>query len=247
MSQSGQAGEAVPPQPAAQPPLAPPLQPTGTDAVRAMAEQARAAARTLLPASLERRNAALAAVADLLEDDADWLLEANGRDLALAERLVEAGELSAANFARLPLSTAKLAEMAAQVRAVRQLPDPLGRALDRIELDSGLDLEKRSVPLGVLAVIFEARPDAVTQIAALALKSGNAVMLKPGREVEHTAQALVEVIRRAISRPEAEGGAALPADAVQLILGRAAVAELLTLSSLVDLVIPRGSRALVEG
>ena len=92
----------------------------------------------------------------------------------------------------------------------------------------------------MLAVIFEARPDAVTQISALALKSGNAVILKPGREVERTAELLVSLIRAAIL------SVLLPEDAVSLILGREAVAELLTMSSLVDLVIPRGSRALVE-
>lgn len=96
------------------------------------------------------------------------------------------------------------------------------------------------MPLGVLAVIFEARPDAVTQIAALALKSGNAVLLKPGREVEHTATALVRVLREALR------GEGLPEDAVALVLGRERAAELLRLQELVDLVIPRGSAALVR-
>ncbi len=265
------------------------MPPTDPAAVRPMAERARAAARALAPLPLASRNAALCRIADALERSTDQLLAANDLDLDLAGRLVDAGELSAANFARLPLSAPKLAEMAAQVRAVRELPDPLGRTLDAIELDRGLHLEKRSVPLGVLAVIFEARPDAVTQIAALALKSGNAVLLKPGREVEHTAHALVTLIRQAIateppapnpvlpteiSAPEsvlstgaklpqsvistgaqrsgetcsspATDPPTLPADAVQLLLGREAVAELLTLSALVDLVIPRGTRALVE-
>ena len=105
---------------------------------------------------------------------------------------------------------------------------------------AGLLLTKVSVPLGVLAVIFEARPDAVTQIAALALKSGNAVLLKPGREVERTALALVSVLRQAL---RAEG---LPEDAVSLVLGRERAAELLQLHCLVDLVIPRGSSSLVR-
>jgi glutamate-5-semialdehyde dehydrogenase len=104
----------------------------------------------------------------------------------------------------------------------------------------GLTLEKLSVPLGVLAVIFEARPDAVTQIAALAIKSGNAVLLKPGREVERTAAALVSVLREALAQ------AGLPPDAIALILGRERVAELLAAHQFVDLVIPRGSKSLVE-
>jgi glutamate-5-semialdehyde dehydrogenase len=105
---------------------------------------------------------------------------------------------------------------------------------------AGLHLQKISVPLGVLAVIFEARPDAVTQIAALALKSGNAVILKPGKEVEHTAVALVAVLQTALAN---EG---LPQAAISLVLGRESVAELLAMHDLVDMVIPRGSKALVE-
>ena len=208
--------------------------------VRALAERARAAARMLAPMPLSQRNVALKAIAETLMAQQDVLLAANAEDLRLADAMVAAGDLSAANHARLGLSRAKLAEMAAQVRAVGELPDPLGRKLDAMELDSGLDLEKRSVPLGVLAVIFEARPDAVTQISALALKSGNAAILKPGREVERTAAALVGLIREAVQ------SVGMSADAVSMIIGRDAVAELLTLSSLVDLVIPRGSRALVE-
>jgi glutamate-5-semialdehyde dehydrogenase len=150
------------------------------------------------------------------------------------------------------LNEAKLAEMIAQVRAVAALHDPLERTLDAIELDDadpapakdstspGLHMKKISVPLGVLAVIFEARPDAVTQIASLALKSGNAVILKPGREVERTAEALVKVLRSALV---AQG---LPEDAVSLVMGRERVKELLGESTLVDMVIPRGSKALVE-
>lgn len=212
----------------------------GSSEVRLLAEQARRAARAIAPMSLAQRNASLTAIAEALVKQQHALLAANAEDLHLADALVATGDLSPANRARLGLTTAKLEEMAAQVRAVRELPDPLGRRLEAMELDRGLDLEKRLVSLGVLAVIFEARPDAVTQISALALKSGNAVILKPGREVERTAAALVSLIRAAIR------SASLPEDAVSVIFGRAAVAELLTLSSLVDLVIPRGSRALVE-
>ncbi len=212
----------------------------GESGIRGMAERARAAARALAPTTLAQRNEALTAIAEALVAQQTLLLKANAEDLQLADAMVATGDLSAANRARLGLTAAKLAEMAEQVRAVRALEDPLGRRLDAMELDEGLDLEKRSVPLGVLAVIFEARPDAVTQISALALKSGNGVILKPGREVERTAAALVSLIREAVR------SVGLPEDAVSVIFGREAVAELLTLSSLVDLVIPRGSRALVE-
>ncbi len=207
---------------------------------RQLAEAARHASHTLAPLSLAHRNQALEAIAEALDSATSRILAANTEDLAAADHLVTAGELSPANRARLALSPHKLAEMSAQVRAVAALPDPLGRPLDAVELDRGLDLEKVSVPLGVLAVIFEARPDAVTQIAALALKSGNAVLLKPGKEVERTAAALVSVIREALA------STLIPPDSVSLILGREQVAELLHLSQLIDLVIPRGSRALVE-
>ena len=208
--------------------------------VREIARGAKAASHRLAPLTAEARNELLAAVETAMEGATGSLLAANARDLAVATALKGAGELSEANFARLGLTEGKLAEMREQIRAVRSLPDPLGHRLDAMELDYGLDLEKITVPLGVLAVIFEARPDAVTQIAALGLKSGNAVILKPGREVEQTATALVEVIRGAMA------SCGVPAEAVSLILGREQVAELLHLPDLVDLVIPRGGRALVE-
>jgi glutamate-5-semialdehyde dehydrogenase len=148
--------------------------------------------------------------------------------------------LPASTLSRLKLADTKLHEMIEQIRSVSALPDPLNRKLDAIELDEGLNLDKVSVPLGVLAVIFEARPDAVTQIASLAIKSGNAVILKPGREVEHTARAIVQVLRAALA---SEG---IPEDAISLVLGRESVAELLAMHDLVDMVIPRGSKALVE-
>jgi glutamate-5-semialdehyde dehydrogenase len=120
------------------------------------------------------------------------------------------------------------------------LSDPIGRVLDRIELDEGLELEKVSCPLGLLAVIFEARPDAVTQIGALAIKSANAVILKPGREVERTARVIVENIRAALRSQ------AIPEALVTNIQQRAEVSELLKLDDLIDLVIPRGGYDLVR-
>ena len=215
-------------------------QPSSNSEVRQTAEAARIAARTLGSLSEEQRNAALEALAHAVEGNAAAVLEANGEDLSLAAPLVAAGELSQATYDRLALTPAKLAEMAAQIRAVAGLPDPLGRRLDAIELDGKLDLEKITVPLGVLAVIFEARPDAVTQIAALALKSGNAALLKAGKEVERTTTVLVGLLRQALA------ATAVPPEAVSLLAGRAQIHELLQLRSLVDLVIPRGSNALVE-
>jgi glutamate-5-semialdehyde dehydrogenase len=188
----------------------------------------------------ERRNTAIRAVAELIEQSRSQLLEANAQDLAAASNMLERGELSAATLERLRLTDKKIAEMTGSVLAVAELHDPAGRVLQRTELDSGLVLEKITCPLGVLAVIFEARPDAVTQISALGLKSANAVILKPGREVEETAAALVRVIRQALTQ------CGLPEDAVTLVTGRRAVQELLGMADLVDMVIPRGSKLLVE-
>ena len=220
--------------------------------VHTLALAAKSASRVLASLGEEPRNAALEAMAVAIERAQKNLLAANAQDLLVAAKLLAAGQLSSASVERLKLDEGKIAEMASQVRAVAALPDPLGRTLAATELDDadpqpagkakpvGLQLQKLSVPLGVLAVIFEARPDAVTQIASLALKSGNAVILKPGKEVERTAAALVKVLRSVLV---AEG---LPEDAVSLVTGRERVAELLTETALVDLVIPRGSKALVD-
>jgi glutamate-5-semialdehyde dehydrogenase len=214
--------------------------PSSEKTSREVAQAAKSASRILAPLDEARRNAALEAMAIAVESATAELMAANARDLEVAASMSGAEKLSPATISRLKLTDAKLHEMIEQIRSVKALPDPLGRALDEIELDKGLDLEKISVPLGVLAVIFEARPDAVTQIAALAVKSGNAVILKPGREVEHTATALVHLLREALQKQN------LPADAVSLVIGRERIAELLGMHEFVDMVIPRGSKALVE-
>src|SRR5215469_3752298 len=138
-------------------------------------------------------------MASALEQSGAQLVAANQQDMQCASAGAAHDPLPASTLSRLNLTESKLREMVEQVRSVAALPDPLNRKLDAIELDKGLNLEKISVPLGVLAVIFEARPDAVTQIASLAIKSGNTVILKPGREVEHTAKTIVRVLRNALA------------------------------------------------
>src|SRR6201996_3549467 len=208
--------------------------------VREVAEAAKRASRSLSSLDEAKRNRVLEAMASALEQSATDLFTANQKDMQCAASRSETDALPASTLSRLKLTDSKLCEMVEQVRSVEALPDPLNRKLDAIELDHGLNLEKISVPLGVLAVIFEARPDAVTQIASLALKSGNAVILKPGREVEHTAKAIVNVLRGALA---SEG---VKEDAISLVLGRDEVNELLAMHDLVDMVIPRGSKSLVE-
>jgi glutamate-5-semialdehyde dehydrogenase len=209
-------------------------------AVKLLAETGKAASRKLGVASSGQRSAAIRAAAESIEQAAPRLLEANAEDLKVGSELLAGGEINSATLERLRLTAGKIHEMSGSMWAVADLPDPIGRVLQRTELDSGLVLEKISCPLGLLAVIFEARPDAVTQISSLALKSGNAVILKPGREVEHTAAELVGIIRESLSQ------SAVPPDAVTLVTGREAVRELLDMPDLIDMVIPRGSKQLVE-
>jgi glutamate-5-semialdehyde dehydrogenase len=214
--------------------------PVAALSMREVAEAAKRASRVIATLDEAARNAALESMAAAIEAASAELFAANAEDLQAAAEFGESEKLSPATLTRLRLNEAKLREMAEQVRSVAALPDPVGRTLDAIELDAGLNMQKVSVPLGVLAVIFEARPDAVTQIAALALKSGNAVILKAGKEVERTAAVLVRLLREALA------GRGLPENAVALVVGRERVAEVLGMHALVDMVIPRGSKALVE-
>jgi len=208
--------------------------------IRQIAERSKHASRGIASLSSEQKNRALAAMAQALAQNSAALLKANAEDLAHASGMLASGEITASTYERLKLSPKKLDEMAEQIRSVAALSDPVGRVLERTQLDEGLILEKTAVPIGVLAVIFEARPDAVTQIGALAVKSGNAVIMKPGKEVERTATVLVETLRCALKH------SGVSEDAIQLVLGREAIQQLLGMSDLVDLVIPRGSRQLVE-
>jgi len=205
-------------------------------------EQARAAksaSRVLAKLSETDKNLLLEKVAQQLGRNADSILAANALDAKDACAMVEKGELSQALYQRLLLSPDKLKGMILAVRAVAELPDPAGRVLARTLLDEGLVLEKVSCPLGLLAVIFESRPDAITQITSLAIKSGNAVILKGGSEVTRTMKAALAAIHTGL-----EG--VVPTDAVTGVYGRDAVAALLTMHGTIDLVIPRGSNALVQ-
>ena len=132
------------------------------------------------------------------KQNSDKILAANALDCRAAEAAVAAGKMSSAMFARLRVSERGVAQMAAQVREVAALPDPLGRRLAATELDDGLILYKESCPLGVVGVIFESRPEVVPQVASLALKSGNAVILKGGSEAAHTNEALVAIWRECL-------------------------------------------------
>ncbi len=183
----------------------------------------------------ERRQAVLA-MADALEAEASQIVAANAADLEAAA----ADGLAPALVARLKLDAKKLAGAIEGVRQVAQLPDPVGVRQMHRELDSGLVLERLSVPLGVLGVIFEARPDAVMQIASLAIRSGNGAILKGGREANRSCTAILSALRSGLA------ASAVSPQALELLTSRQESLALLKLDGLVDLIIPRGSNALVR-
>ena len=183
----------------------------------------------------ERRQAVLA-IADALEAEASQIVAANAADLEAAA----ADGLAPALVARLKLDAKKLAGAIEGVRQVAQLPDPVGVRQMHRELDSGLVLERLSVPLGVLGVIFEARPDAVMQIASLAIRSGNGAILKGGREANRSCTAILSALRSGLA------ASAVSPQALELLTSRQESLALLKLDGLVDLIIPRGSNALVR-
>ena len=209
--------------------------------VAAVAARARKASRSLAQLSADTRNEVLLAIASAIEAGAQRILEANARDLKTAEPEVAAGRMSSSMFARLKVTERGVAQMATQIREVARLADPLGRRLSATELDSGLVLYKESCPFGVIGVIFESRPDALPQLASLALKSGNAILLKGGAEAAHTNETMVAIWRECLAKFPA-----VPADSINLLHTRADVNEMLALDRDVDLIIPRGSYALVQ-
>jgi glutamate-5-semialdehyde dehydrogenase len=212
-----------------------------TSDIRPLIRRARKAAYVLATLSGERRNEALLAAANAIEARADEILAANEKDCAAAQQAVERGELSRAMFARLRTTERGVAEMAAKVRDVARLPDPLHRRLATTELDDDLVLYKETCPLGVVGVVFESRPDVVPQISSLALKSGNAVCLKGGAEAAESNATLVSIWRDALSAfPD------IPGDSVVLIHTREDVAQILTLHEDIDLIVPRGSDSFVR-
>jgi len=197
---------------------------------------AKSASRALASASTRAKDAALEATARLLEERAAEILEANAADLA-DER---AAGLTAALKDRLTLTPERVAAMAEGVRVVAALDDPVGEELERKTLASGLDLRKLRVPLGVIAVVYEARPNVTIDCAALTIKSGNAIVLRGSHYAERSNGALAAIVRGAL----AEAG--LPEDAVVLLAGggHGELAELATQEGLVDLLIPRGGEGL---
>jgi glutamate-5-semialdehyde dehydrogenase len=199
---------------------------------------ARAASLVLANVPTERKNAALLRLAALIDESAAALVETNARDLAAG---AEAG-LAPAMLDRLKLTPARIAQMAEGVRQVATLPDPVGDELERFVRPDGLEIRKVRVPIGVIAIIYESRPNVTIDCAALCLKSGNASILRGGKEAFHSNTALAALVARAL----ADTG--LPANAVQLMptTDRSALTELLKRDDLIHCVIPRGGEGLIR-
>lgn len=209
-----------------------------TDYMQAVGERAKIAARTIASASTAAKNNALETIADAIEDSTEYLQAENQKDL-------EAGAargLDAALLDRLELTSARIQSMASGLRQIAQLPDPVGQITDMNSRPSGLQVGKMRVPLGVIGIIYESRPNVTADAAAICLKSGNATILRGGSEAIHSNRAIAACIEKGLS------AAGLPKDVVQVVetTDRQAVAELITMESYVDVIIPRGGKGLIE-
>lgn len=207
------------------------------DYMRDTGARARAASRVIANASTHDKNTALLAIADDLQANAETLRAENARDLATGEQ----NGLAAALLDRLELTPARIDGMAEGLRQIAQLPDPVGEITNMNSRPSGLQVGQMRVPLGVIGIIYESRPNVTADAAALCLKSGNATVLRGGSEAIHSNQAIAACIRRGLQ------SAGLEQDIVQVVetTDRAAVGELIT-SAAIDIIIPRGGKGLIE-
>lgn len=209
---------------------------TASNPLESMGRAAREACRHIAALSAGEKNNLLMSMADALEREAPAILEANARDLDTARAQGMAESL----LDRLMLNEERLAGIAGDVRAVCSLPDPVGEVIDGRTLDSGLALSRRRVPLGVVAAIYEARPNVTVDVTSLCLKTGNAVILRGGKETAHSNAALVNAVQGCLA------AFGLPPACVQAVTSpdRALVAALLRLDAYVDMLIPRGGPGL---
>lgn len=206
--------------------------------MQGLGQQARAAARQLARANTNAKNSALLAMAEAIESAMDELIAENKRDL-------EAGKskgLDAALLDRLELNPERVAGMAEGLRQVAALPDPVGEISGLNFRPSGIQVGKMRVPLGVIGIIYESRPNVTADAAALCLKSGNAAILRGGSEAAHSNQAIARCIHKGLQ------AAGLPTEAVQVVetTDRAAVGALITMQEYVDVIVPRGGKGLIE-
>ncbi|CEG66215.1 Putative Glutamate-5-semialdehyde dehydrogenase [Rhizopus microsporus] len=210
--------------------------------VSEIARSARLASVSLQSVTNEQKNQALLRIKQVLSERRQEIFEANERDKQAAKELVEAGKLSSSLYKRLDICQGdKFDTILSGVSDITFLPDPTKKVTLATKLDDGLELYRVSVPVGVLLTIFEARPEVVVNISCLALKSGNAVILKGGKEATQTNAALARVIQDALASLDT-----IPKEAVQIVETREDISALLDLDRYIDLVVPRGSNSLVK-
>lgn len=206
--------------------------------VKTKARAAREASYSMASLSTETKNQALTLIADAIWDQRNGITNANRKDIEEAQVMLENGEINEAMMNRLRLDESKILKIVDMIKSVAALEDPIGITDYSMELDQGLELNRTSSPLGVIGVIFESRPDALTQISSLCLKSGNSVILKGGSEAKHSNKKLYTIIK--------DSSEALPKGWIQLLESRKDVKELLDQDEYVDLIIPRGSNSFVR-
>jgi len=209
-----------------------------TSMIADIAKRARVAARTLANSTAEQRNQVLLNIADELEKNLDLILTANQQDMAAAK----AAGINESLQDRLLLTKVRVTSMAQAARDIAKLPDPLGRVLVERNLDNGLNLKQKSVPFGVVGMVYEARPNVTVDAAVILIKSGNAALLRGSSTAAHSNEVLIKVMKKALASTK------ISEEIIQLIpsTDRATATALLTARGLVDLVIPRGSAALIR-
>ena len=206
-----------------------------------LAKNAKIASKKMAVLPVGLKNSALLNIAKKLKENKDKIFEANKKDLESAKPLVEAGELNQSTFNRLKLDENKMRDMVQGIIDISNLEDPIGKTLLKRQLDDGLILTKKSCPIGVLGIIFEARPDVISQISALAIKSSNAVILKGGKESVNTNKEILSVIQEALDEIKE-----FPKNVLTQVFSRDDVKNMLEMDAYIDLIIPRGGNSLVK-
>ena len=206
-----------------------------------IAKNAKDASLKIAGVDVDIKNKALNTIADAFEQYKQEIFEANKKDLEDAQKLVNEGELSKSTFNRLKLDENKMRDMIQGVKDISKLENPVGKTLFKRELDKDLILEKVSCPIGVLGIIFEARPDVISQISALAIKSSNAVILKGGKESVNTNKKIMEIINLALAKVES-----FPKNVIQQVFSHDDISQMLKCDQYINLIIPRGSNKLVQ-
>lgn len=208
------------------------------DDMRRIGQQARQASKSMAKAGVATKNQALSHIAAAIRQHAENLLKANGKDLAAAR----ANGLEPALLDRLTLTPAGIAAMAAGLEQIAALPDPIGEITNMQTRPSGIQVGQMRVPLGVIGIIYESRPNVTADAAGLCIKSGNAAILRGGSEAIHSNRALSALVQEGLIR------AGLPAEAVQVVetTDRAAVGEMITMTEYIDVIVPRGGKGLIE-